>query len=110
MYNWLFLAIAIIAEVIATTALKASAGFSKLVPSAIVVAGYGIAFYFLALTLRTIPIGIAYAMWSGVGIVLISLLGWLVYKQTLDAPAVIGIALIITGVLVMNLFSKSTMH
>ncbi|WUR15578.1 SMR family transporter [[Empedobacter] haloabium] len=110
MKNWLFLAIAIISETIATSALKASAGFSRLWPSVAVVVGYGIAFYFLSLTLRTIPVGIAYAVWSGVGIVLVSLAGWFMYGQRLDAPALLGIALIVAGVVVMNLFSKSAAH
>lgn len=108
--NWLYLAIAIIAEVIATSALKATAGFSRLLPSLLVVVGYGTAFYFLSLTLRSIPLGIAYALWSGVGIVLVSLVGWFFYRQQLDWPALLGIALIISGVLVINLFSKSTGH
>ncbi|AVR96551.1 DMT family transporter [Pseudoduganella armeniaca] len=110
MKNWLFLAIAIVSETIATSALKASAGFSRLWPSVAVVVGYGIAFYFLSLTLRTIPVGVAYAVWSGVGIVLVSLAGWFMYGQKLDAPALLGIALIVAGVVVMNLFSKSAAH
>lgn len=108
--NWLYLAIAIIAEVIATSALKATAGFSRLLPSLLVVAGYGTAFYFLSLTLRTIPLGIAYALWSGAGIVLVSMVGWFFYRQQLDWPALLGIALIISGVLVINLFSQSAGH
>ncbi len=107
---YLYLGIAIVAEVIATTALKASDSFSRLWPSLIVVVGYGIAFYCLSLTLKSIPTGIAYAIWSGVGIVLISLLGWVVHRQTLDLPAILGLGLIIAGVLVVNLFSKSTAH
>ncbi|QGZ39363.1 small multidrug resistance pump [Pseudoduganella flava] len=108
--NWLFLAIAIVAEVIATTALKASEGFTRPLPSALVVAGYGVAFYMLAQTLRTIPMGVVYAIWSGAGIVLITLAGWFLYRQRLDAPALIGIGLIVAGVLVMQLFSKTTGH
>lgn len=108
--NWIYLAVAIVSEVIATSALKASTGFTRLVPSLVVVIGYGLAFYFLALTLRTIPVGIAYAVWSGVGLTLISLVGWTVYGQTLDGPAMIGIALIVAGVLVLYLFSKSVAH
>jgi len=108
--KWVFLSIAIIAEVIATSALKSAEGFTKLVPSIIVILGYGIAFYFLSLTLKTIPVGIAYAIWSGVGITLISMIGYFVYKQTLDLPAIIGILLIIAGVIVINLFSKSISH
>jgi small multidrug resistance pump len=107
---YLSLAIAIVAEVVATSALRASTGFTVLVPSAIAIVGYVVAFYFLSLTLRTMPVGIAYALWSGVGIVLISFAGWLIYKQVLDAPALIGMALIGAGVIVINLFSKSTVH
>ncbi len=107
---YLYLGIAIVAEVAATTALKSSAGFSRLWPSVAVVVGYAVAFYFLALTLKTLPTGIAYAIWSGVGIVLISLLGWLVHRQTLDLPALLGMGLIMAGVLVINLFSKSAPH
>lgn len=110
MKNWLFLFAAIFAEVIATSSLKASAGFSRLGPSLLSVAGYGIAFYCLSLTLRSIPVGIAYAIWSGVGIVLVALIAWLVYGQTLDLPAIAGLTLIIAGVLVLNLFSRSTAH
>jgi len=110
MKNWLFLAIAIVSETIATSALKSSAGFTKLLPSLLVVAGYGIAFYFLSLTLRTIPIGIAYAVWSGVGIVLIALVGWLVFGQKLDTPALLGMGLIVAGVVVMNVFSRTAQH
>lgn len=106
----LYLVLAIVAEVIATSALKASEGFRHLGPSCIVVVGYGIAFYFLALTLRVYPIGIAYAIWSGLGIVLISLVGWLHFRQALDLPAILGLALIVAGVLVVNLFSKSVAH
>ena len=104
--NWLYLAIAIVSEVIATSALKASLGFTRFVPSAIVVVGYGFAFYFLSLTLRTIPVGIAYAVWSGVGVVLITLAGWVVYDQKLDFSAIVGIVLIVAGILVLNVFHK----
>ena len=107
MNKWLMLGIAIVAETIATSALKSSQGFSKLVPSAIVLVGYGVAFYFLSLTLRSIPVGIAYAVWSGVGIVLITAVGWAVFGQKLDAPALIGMALIIAGVVIMNVFSSA---
>lgn len=110
MNNWLFLAIAIVSETIATSALKASEGFSRAWPSTVVVVGYGIAFYFLSLTLRTIPVGVAYAVWSGAGIVLIALAGWLVYGQKLDLPALVGMGLIVAGVIVMNVFSKTTGH
>ncbi|KAB8065093.1 SMR family transporter [Janthinobacterium violaceinigrum] len=108
--TYFYLAIAIIAEVIATSALKASDGFSRLVPSIITVIGYGIAFWCLSLTLKVIPTGIVYAIWSGVGIVLISAVGWFWFKQSLDTPALIGLGLIIAGVLVINLFSKSVGH
>ncbi|QDL54492.1 DMT family transporter [Rhodoferax aquaticus] len=104
--NWFYLAAAIVFEVIATSALKATEGFTRLWPSSMVVVGYGLAFYFLSLTLRQTPIGVAYAIWSGVGVVLVSIAGWVLYQQRLDAAAVIGIAFIITGVLVLNLFSK----
>lgn len=107
MNNWLYLALAIVSETIATSALKSSEEFSRLWPTLVVVAGYCAAFYFLAMTLRTIPVGVAYAIWSGVGVLLITLVGWLVYDQKLDAPALIGMALIVAGVVVMNLFSKS---
>lgn len=110
MNNWLCLAIAIVSETVATTALKASDGFSKPLPSALVVIGYGLAFYFLSLTLRTIPLGISYALWSGVGIVLVTAAGWVLYGQKLDAGALAGIGLILAGVLVMNLFSKTAGH
>jgi small multidrug resistance pump len=108
--NWLFLAIAIVAEVIATSALKASEGFTRTLPSVLVVAGYGIAFYMLSLTLRSIPMGVVYAIWSGAGIVLITLVGYFMFRQRLDLPALIGIGLIVAGVLVMQLFSKAAAH
>jgi len=107
---YLYLAIAIVAEVAATTALKASAGFSKLVPSLIVIIGFGTALYFMALVLRTIPIGITYAIWSGLGIVLITLVGFIMYKETPDIPAMIGMGLIVLGVVVINVFSKNIGH
>jgi small multidrug resistance pump len=107
-YAWLGLAI--VAEVIATSALKASDGFSRLWPSVVTVVGYGVAFYALSLTLRTVPTGIAYAIWSGVGIVLISAVGWVWFRQALDLPAMIGMGLIIAGVVVLNLFSKTAAH
>ena len=108
--TYLFLAIAIIAEVAATSALKASEEFTRLVPSIIVVVGYGIAFYLLTLVLRVIPIGITYAVWSGVGIVLVAVAGFFLYKQTPDIPAVIGMGLIISGVVVIHVFSKTINH
>src|SRR4029450_13251242 len=107
---WLYLGTAIVAEVIATSALKAAEGFTRLMPSLVVLAGYATAFYFLSLTLRTIPLGIAYAVWSAVGIALVSVIGWLRYGQSLDAPAMIGIGLIVVGVVVINGFSKSVAH
>lgn len=109
--QWLFLFLAIIGEVIGTSALKASDGFTKIVPSIIVVAGYAVAFFFLSLTLKdNINIGVVYAIWSGVGVSLISAIGYLYYKQSLDIPALLGIALIIIGVMIINLYSKSVMH
>ena len=110
MKNWMFLSLAIVAETIATSALKSSDGFSRPLPSVLVVAGYGAAFYLLALTLRTIPVGIAYAIWSGVGVVLIALVGWLIHGQKLDAAALIGMGLIVSGVIVMNVFSTTSGH
>lgn len=110
MNNWLCLAIAIVSETVATTALKASEGFSRPLPSILVVVGYGLAFYFLSLTLRTIPLGVTYAVWSGVGIVLVTVAGWVLFGQKLDAGALAGIGLILAGVLVMNLFSKTAGH
>ena len=108
--NWIYLVIAIVLEVIATSALKASDGFTRLMPSLVVVAGYAAAFFLLSLTLRTMPVGVVYAVWSGVGVVLITLVGWLVFKQNLDVPALIGIGLIATGVVVLNFFSKAVPH
>ena len=106
--GYLYLAVAIFGEVIATSALKASNGFSAVLPSILVVFGYSLAFYFLSLTLKTIPLGISYAIWSGVGIVAVSIVGWLLYKQTLDLAAILGMAMILGGVLVIHLFSSST--
>lgn len=108
--TYLYLAIAIFAEVVATTALKATDGFSKLWPSLLVVAGYALAFFMLSLTLRTMQVGIAYALWSGVGIVLITAVAALLYKQTPDAWAIVGMGLIVAGVLVINVMSKSVTH
>ena len=110
MSHWLALAIAIFAEVIGTTALKASKEFTRLFPSVIVVVGYGTAFYFMSISMRVLPVGVMYAIWSGMGIVLISLLGWLVYRQTLDLPAMIGMGFIISGVVIINVFSKTVGH
>jgi len=110
MSPWLILAVAIVAEVIGTTALKASNGFTRLWPSAIVVVGYGVSLYCLSLVLRSIPVGVTYAVWSGLGIVLISLVAFAVYGQRIDTAGLIGMGLIIAGVLVLNLFSRSTPH
>jgi small multidrug resistance pump len=104
------LIIAILSEVAATSALKASDGFRNLIPSVVVVIGYGAAFYFLSLALRTIPMGVAYAIWSGVGIVLISLAGWFLYAQKLDLAALAGIVLIIAGVFVLQVLSGAADH
>ena len=108
--GYVYLSIAIIAEVVATSALKASAEFTRLGPSVIVVVGYGLAFYFLSLVLKTIPVGIAYAIWAGVGVALIAVVGAVVYKQVPDLPAIIGLLLIVSGVAVINIFSKSVVH
>jgi small multidrug resistance pump len=107
---YLYLAIAIISEVIATSTLKATKEFTKLWPSIIVALGYSSAFYFLTITLRTIPVGISYAIWSGVGTVLITILGAVIYKQFLDLPAILGIILIVLGVVVINVFSITVPH
>jgi len=108
--QWIYLAIAIVSEVVATSALKAAEGFTRLGPSVLVVVGYASAFYFLSLTLRTIPLGIAYAIWAGVGVALVALVGWVLYHQSLDTAALIGIALIVSGAIVLNLFSKMVAH
>jgi small multidrug resistance pump len=107
---WLYLGTAIVAEVIATSVLKASEGFTRLIPTLVVLIGYATAFYFLSLTLRTMPLGIAYAVWSAVGIALVSVIGRLLYKQSLDIPAIIGIGFIVAGVVIINGFSKSVAH
>ena len=110
MNSYLALGTAIVAEVIATTALKSSDSFSRLVPSIITVAGYGTALYFLTVTMKTIPTGVTYAIWSGLGIVLISITSYFFHNQKIDGIGVLGMALIIAGVVVLNLFSKSSMH
>ncbi|MDO9470052.1 MAG: SMR family transporter [Nitrosomonas sp.] len=110
MQHWIFLAVAIISEVIATSFLKSAEGFTRFWPSVVVVAGYLLAFYLLSLTLKTIPVGVAYAIWSGVGIVLIALSGWLFLGQSLDMPALIGLSLIVAGVAVINVFSRTVAH
>ena len=107
---YLYLSIAIIAEVTATSALKASAEFTKLIPSLIVVLGYIVAFYFMTLVLRYIPVGITYAVWAGVGIVLVVIVGAILYGQIPDIPAVIGMGLIISGVVVIHVFSRTVGH
>ena len=101
---------AVVFEVIGTSALKASDGFTRLGPSLVTACAYGLAFYFLSLTLRTMPVGIAYALWSALGVILIALIGWVYYRQVLDVPAVVGLALIIAGVAVINLFSNTVTH
>nr|WP_278388504.1 SMR family transporter [Brucella intermedia] len=104
------LAIAIVSEVIGTLSLKASEGFTRLGPSMIVIVAYGLAFYFLSLTLKSIPVGIAYAVWSGIGVTLVALIGWRLFGQKLDLAAVLGMGLIIAGVIVLNLFSSTAQH
>ena len=108
--TYLYLALAIVAEVIATSFLKSCEGFTRLTPSILVIIGYSVAFYFLSLTLRSMSVGVVYAIWCGAGIVLVSVIAWLLFGQKLDAPAIAGIVLIITGVAVINLFSKSVAH
>lgn len=108
--TWLYLSIAIVAEVIATSFLKPSEGFTRLWPSLVVVAGYAIAFFCLSLTLRTMPVGVVYAIWSGVGVSLVTLVAWIAFGQRLDLAGLLGIALIVAGVVVLNLFSKSSVH
>lgn len=110
MQQWIFLSIAILSEVIATSSLKAAEGFTRFWPSLVVLIGYLLAFYFLSLTLKTVPVGVAYAVWSGVGVVLIALAGWLFLDQSLDMPAIIGLMLIVAGVVVINVFSETISH
>ena len=107
---YMYLCCAIVFEVIGTAALKETAGFSRLWPSAVTLTAYGISFWALAMTLKSIPVGLTYAIWSGVGIVLVSAIGWFRYKQSLDTPALIGLGLIISGVVIANAFSKSFSH
>ena len=104
---WVYLAIAIVSEVIGTSLLKASDGFTRLWPSIGVVLAYVVAFYFLALTLKSIPVGVAYAIWAGVGVALIAVAGWLMFGQRLDGAGILGISLIVAGVIVLNLFSRT---
>lgn len=108
--DWLSLAIAIASEVMATSMLKASEGLTRLWPSIVVIAGYASAFYFMALVLKTVPVGVVYAIWSGVGIALIALVAWLVFGQSLDLPVIIGLLLIIAGVVTISLYSKVVSH
>lgn len=108
--HYLYLAAAIVSEVVGTTALQASNGFTRPLPSIVVVIGYGLAFYGLSIAIKTIPVGLAYAIWSGVGIVLISAIGVIWLKQHLDAAAILGLSLIIAGVVVVNFFSRSMPH
>lgn len=110
MSHWILLGVAIVAEVIGTSFLKASEGFTKLVPSVVVVVAYAVAFYVFSLVLKTLPVGIAYAIWAGAGVALIVLVGYTFYGQVLDAPAIIGILLIVSGVVVINLLSNSINH
>ena len=108
--HWLYLGVAILFETIGTTALKASDGMTRLGPAVIVVAAYILSFWLLALVLRVIPVGVAYAIWAGLGICLIAGIGWVLFGQRLDMPALIGIGLIIAGIVVINLFSKAVGH
>ena len=108
--KWVYLVLAIVGELVGTSALKGAEGFTRLWPSLISIAGYVVAFYFLSLSLKDIPVGIAYAMWSAIGIVLVSIVGYFLHDQKIDLPAMVGIGLIIIGVVVMNLFSKSVSH
>lgn len=110
MKPWLYLFGAIACEVIGTTALKATEGFTRPLPAALVIVAYALAFYLLSRTMQTIPMSISYAVWSGVGIVLITLIGFVLYGQRLDVPALLGIGLILAGVLVIHLFSRSAAH
>ncbi|AVI62383.1 MAG: multidrug efflux SMR transporter [Halomonas sp.] len=108
--TFVFLTLAIMAEVMATSALKASMGFTRPLPSLLVVVGYGVAFYLLSLVLRTLPVGIAYAIWAGLGIVLVTLVGIVAFGEKPDLPAVIGISLIVAGVVTLQVFSKMNVH
>lgn len=107
--RFLYLLIAIISEVVATSSLKASEGFTKLWPSVFVVIGYALAFYFLSITVKVMPVGITYALWSGIGIILVTIAGIIMYKQIPDTAAIIGMVFITAGVLIINIFSKTTL-
>ena len=108
--NYFYLVIAILFEVVATTALKQTEGFTRLAPSLVSIAGYSFAFYFLSLPLRTMPVGVVYAIWCGAGIILITAIGWVWFRQALDLPALAGMGLIMAGVIVINLWSKTIVH
>lgn len=108
--HWLYLGIAIVFETIGTTALKASDGMTRAGPALIVVMSYVLSFWLLALVLRVVPVGVAYAIWAGLGICLIAAIGWLLFGQRLDGPAIAGMALIVTGIVIINLFSTSVQH
>ncbi|MFC3156683.1 DMT family transporter [Gilvimarinus japonicus] len=110
MMVWMLLVIAIVSEVIATSALKSAEGFTRLWPSVVVVLGYGVAFYCLSEVVKSLPLGVTYAIWSGVGVALIALVGWLVFDQKLDGAALLGLGLIVTGVVIINVFSKTVSH
>ncbi len=108
--HYIYLCIAIVAEVIATSSLKATEQFSKPLPTMVVIAGYGLAFFLLSIVVKTLPVGIVYAIWSGAGIVLVAIVGLVWLKQRLDVPAMVGIAMILAGVVVINVFSSSVPH
>lgn len=108
--TWVLLGLAIVAEVIATSFLRSADGFTRLAPSVVVVAGYSVAIYLLSLSLRQIPVGIAYAIWSGVGVMLIAVIGWLVLDQILDTAAIVGMGFIVVGVVIINVFSSTATH
>ncbi|MBU0582659.1 MAG: multidrug efflux SMR transporter [Alphaproteobacteria bacterium] len=108
--NYVYLIVAILFEVVATTALKQTDGFTRLMPSLVSIAGYALAFYFLSLPLRTMPVGVVYALWCGAGIIFITAIGWVWFRQALDLPALAGMGLIMAGVVVINLFSKTIVH
>lgn len=108
--HWLILAVAIVFETIGTTALKASEQFTRPWPSALVVVSYAASFYLLSITLRVLPVGVVYAIWSGAGIVLIAAFAWIIFGQRLDLPAILGMGLIVAGILVINLFSRASPH
>jgi small multidrug resistance pump len=109
-WNYAWLLVAILFEVLATTALKETQGFTRLVPSLVTVAGYALAFYFLSLPLRTMPVGVVYAIWSGAGIILVTVIGWNWFRQALDFPALLGMGFILVGVVIINIFSKTLTH